>query len=113
MRVITIKEVIHRTAKQFNMPVEEVVSKNVNRQVVLVRHVGMYIAKKLTYKSLRVISNAFGMSHAGSVAHAVNHVEVLMAKNPIIEADVKTILKNLNQEENENASSELPDTDGT
>lgn len=110
MRVITIKEVIHRTAKQFNMPVEEVVSKNVNRQVVLVRHIGMYIARKLTYKSLRVISNAFGMIHAGSVAHAVNHVEVLMAKNPIIEADVKAILKNLNPEENENAGKELPNT---
>lgn len=112
MRAITIKEIIHTTAKYFNMPAEVLVSKNVSRDVVLRRHIAMYIAQKLTYKSLRVIATAFDMSYSGSVAHAVNKVTVLTANTPQIETDIQAIIKSLNQEENENASSKLPITSG-
>lgn len=110
MKAVTIKDVIHQTAKQFNMPVEVVVSKNVRREVVLVRHIAMYVANKLTYKSLRVIATACGMSYAGTVAHAVRSVAALIEKDPKVETDVKAILKSLNTEENDHVSEKLPDT---
>lgn len=68
--IISVKEIIIATAHHFGMPVRELLSARRLARVVLARHVGMYLAKKLTRNSYMQIGGHFDRDHA-SVLHGV------------------------------------------
>lgn len=111
MKAPTIEQVINNTAEYFGVPNATIATTGYRAKDALVkRQIAMYVAAKVTYKSLRQIAEEFGMDYAGSVSHARNKTEKLIEHNAEVANDVKEIIKSLNTEESENVSEKLPDT---
>jgi len=68
-------EIQRATAHDFNVSVNELLSGQRLRKVVLPRHVAMYLAKELTLKSYAGIGRAFADRDHSSVVHAVKGIE--------------------------------------
>lgn len=114
MKLPTIKQVICHTANHFKMPEEVLTSKDTKSQkATLRRQIGMHIARELTFKSLKQVAIAFGRSDPASVRFAANKIIKLAEQDAAVAADVETIIKAINQEENENVGTKLPDTSRT
>lgn len=114
MKLPTIRQVILHTANHFKMPEEVLTSKETNSQkAALRRQIGMHIARELTFKSLKKIAMAFGRKDPGSVKFAAIKIVELAKQDAVVAADVETIIKAINQEENDHVNAKLPDTSRT
>lgn len=63
------------------------------------RQLAMYLAKRLTHKSLGQIGRAFGDRDHTTVMHAYRHVEKLCASDVAISADVRALLAELSADQ--------------
>ncbi len=90
-RRITIDEIQRACAAHYHIDAAEMRS---HRRAVVVarpRQVAMYLAKKLTPRSLPEIGRIFGGRDHTTVMHAVRRIEELRAANPDMDADIRTI----------------------
>ena len=68
-------EAIRRlVCRQYNVTVDELLSKSRKKHLVLPRNLGMYLCRKMTTLSLEAIGELFGRNHS-TVIYAVNLVE--------------------------------------
>ena len=74
----------------FGLSMADMVSDRRARDVVRPRQIAMYLAKKMTDKSLPAIAAAFHRDHT-TVMHAIRAVETRMAADPGVAADVAMI----------------------
>jgi hypothetical protein len=83
------------TAASFGIPADEMVSARRSRTVARPRQVAMYLAKKLTPKSLPDIGRQFGNRDHTTVIHGIRVVERMIGEDPLFKDKVKTIVSAL------------------
>lgn len=89
-----IREIIEATASYYAVSVNELLSDRRTHYVTIPRHVGMYIAKLLTRRSLPEIGLQFNRDHT-VVLYAVRKIEVQVLTQPHIAAAVSVIKRRL------------------
>lgn len=94
-RRITVDEIQKACAAHYRIEPSEMRSKRRARAVARPRQVAMYLAKQMTPRSLPEIGRIFGGRDHSTVIHAVRTIEALRASNPDIDADIRTLLRQL------------------
>lgn len=94
-RRITVDEIQKACAAHYRIDASEMRSKRRARAVARPRQVAMYLAKKMTPRSLPEIGRIFGGRDHSTVIHAVRTIEQLRESNPDIDADVRALLRQL------------------
>lgn len=75
-RIATLPAIIHATARCFHLDLSELLSDCRTHSVCFARHVGIYVARRLTKAGMIEIGRAFGRDHT-VVIHAVRKIGAL------------------------------------
>ncbi|MET0137698.1 MAG: chromosomal replication initiator protein DnaA, partial [Sphingobium sp.] len=94
-RRITIDEIQRACAAHYRIDTAEMRSARRARAVARPRQVAMYLAKKLTPRSLPEIGRIFGGRDHSTVIHAVRTIEALRKENADIDQDIRTLQSQL------------------
>jgi len=94
-RRITIDEIQKLCAAHYRIDASEMRSHRRARAVARPRQVAMYLAKKLTPRSLPEIGRVFGGRDHSTVIHAVRTIEAMRLDNPDMDADIRALQKQL------------------
>lgn len=94
-REITVDYIQELVADYFNVPVEKLASKTRKRQIVIARQLSMYLAKKLTGKSLKAIGETFGGRDHSTVIYSCRTVESLMDTDQVFKGKVEDLEKKI------------------
>ncbi len=94
-RRITIDEIQRAVCQFYRVDRTEMASKRRARAVVRPRQVAMYLAKVLTPRSYPEIGRKFGGRDHSTVIHAVRLIEELRTRDPEMDGDVRTLLRQL------------------
>ncbi len=94
-RRVTIDEIQRLVAEHYNIRQSDMLSARRARQVARPRQVAMFLAKKLTTRSLPDIGRRFGGRDHTTVMHAVKRVDALYAADPAIREDVDILRRRL------------------
>lgn len=94
-RKVTIDEIIRKVADHYNIRMTDILSPRRARSVARPRQVAMFLAKKLTTKSLPEIGRRFGGRDHTTVIHAVRKIEELRAVDNQIAEDVELLRRML------------------
>ena len=90
---LTIDEIQRKVADYYGLKVAELLSERRAREVARPRQIAMYLAKKMTPRSLPEIGRRFGKRDHTTVMHAVKRVEQLRADDREIDSDVATLTR--------------------
>ncbi len=94
-RRITIDDIQKKVASHFNIKVTDMHSARRSVAIARPRQVAMYLAKKLTSKSLPEIGRKFGGKDHTTVMHAVKRIESLAAQDQELAEDVELLMRML------------------
>lgn len=94
-RRITVDEIQKLCAAHYRIEPSEMRSKRRARAVARPRQVAMYLAKKMTPRSLPEIGRIFGGRDHSTVIHAVKTIEQLRQTNPEIDSDIRALQRQL------------------
>ena len=94
-RRITVDEIQKACAAHYHIEPSEMRSKRRARAVARPRQVAMYLAKKMTPRSLPEIGRIFGGRDHSTVIHAVRTIEALRQSNPEIDSDIRALQRKL------------------
>ena len=94
-RRITIDEIQKVCAAHYRIDASEMRSHRRARAVARPRQVAMYLAKKLTPRSLPEIGRIFGGRDHSTVIHAVKTIEAMRLDNPEMDADIRQLQRQL------------------
>jgi chromosomal replication initiator protein len=94
-RRITVDEIQKACAAHYRIDPAEMRSKRRARAVARPRQVAMYLAKKMTPRSLPEIGRIFGGRDHSTVIHAVRTIEELRQSNPEIDSDIRKLQRQL------------------
>jgi chromosomal replication initiator protein len=94
-RRITVDEIQKACAAHYRIDAAEMRSKRRARAVARPRQVAMYLAKKMTPRSLPEIGRIFGGRDHSTVIHAIRTIEGLRETNPDIDADIRALQQQL------------------
>lgn len=89
--VPAVADIKREVAHYFRLPLSEMTSERRARDVARPRQVAMYLAKKLTPKSLPNIGRCFGGRDHTTVIHAVKQVERLIGADVAIAEAVREL----------------------
>lgn len=93
-RRITIDEIQKACAAHYRIDASEMRSRRRAIAVARPRQIAMYLAKKLTPRSLPEIGRIFSRDHS-TVYHAIHKIEELRQEDPDMDADIRTIQRRL------------------
>lgn len=88
VRRVSIDEIQRRVADYFNIRLSDLLSARRARQVARPRQVAMYLAKRLTAKSLPDIGRNFGGRDHTTVMHAVKRIDELRLVDSLLDEDI-------------------------
>ncbi|MEA2030972.1 MAG: chromosomal replication initiator protein DnaA [candidate division Zixibacteria bacterium] len=94
-KVVDIDSIQRESAKNFNIDSELLKAKKKTSEVVLARHVAMYLSRSLTKSSLKAIGEAFGGRDHSTVIHACDIISRKMSTNPALREDIDKISASL------------------
>lgn len=94
-RRITVDQIQKACAAHYKIDAAEMRSKRRARAVARPRQVAMYLAKKMTPRSLPEIGRIFGGRDHSTVIHAVRRIEALREQNPDMDADIRALQRQL------------------
>lgn len=94
-RRITVDDIQKACAAHYRIEPSEMRSKRRARAVARPRQVAMYLAKKMTPRSLPEIGRIFGGRDHSTVIHAVRTIEALRQTNADIDADIRKLERQL------------------
>jgi chromosomal replication initiator protein len=90
---LTIDEIQRKVADYYGLRLSDLLSERRSRDVARPRQIAMYLAKKLTPRSLPEIGRRFGNRDHTTVMHAVKKVDELRGKDSEIDSDVATLAR--------------------
>lgn len=90
-KIITIKTIQKEVGTFFNLKVSDLKSKSRNRNIVLARHLAMFLCRELTNTSLPEIGKNFGGKDHTSVIHACKKINSQLKVNPDISHNIKKL----------------------
>jgi chromosomal replication initiator protein len=88
---ITIDEIQNKVSNYYNINVDDLISSRRLRSFARPRQVAMYLAKKLTSRSLPEIGRKFGGRDHTTVIHAVKKIDQLKSENEKFDEDVSVL----------------------
>ena len=86
-----INTILRIVAKHFNMPVNDIVSARRTANVVMPRHIAMYLAKTMTPRSFPEVGRRMGGRDHTTVLHAFKKIERLIQERPSLAEEVNAI----------------------
>lgn len=98
---ITVEFIQKLVAEHFDVPVETLQGKTRKRSIVIARQLSMYLAKKLTDKSLKAIGETFGGRDHSTVIYSCRTVSDLMETDTIFKDTVFDLEKKIKMSLNE------------
>lgn len=98
---ITVEFIQELVADHFNVAVDRLAGKTRKRQVVIARQLSMFLAKKLTDKSLKAIGENFGGRDHSTVIYSCRTVQDLMETDVIFKETVDELEKKIKMSLNE------------
>ncbi|MEN0045851.1 MAG: chromosomal replication initiator protein DnaA [Bacteroidota bacterium] len=98
---ITVEFIQELVANHFDVPVDRLAGKTRKRQVVIARQLSMYLAKKLTDKSLKTIGDNFGGRDHSTVIYSCRTVQDLMETDTLYNDTVSELEKKVKMSLNE------------
>ena len=90
---VTIDDIQRKVAEYFGLKLTDLLSARRAVEVARPRQVAMYLAKKLTPRSLPEIGRRFGGRDHTTVMHAVKRIDELRAKDPELDSDVAALTR--------------------
>jgi len=94
-RRVTIDEIQRRVCAHFDIRQNDMVSARRARAVARPRQIAMYLAKRLTPRSLPEIGRKFGGRDHTTVIYAVRQIEKLRESDADIDKDVRSLIREL------------------
>ncbi len=94
-RRITIDEIQRSVCEHYGIRHAEMTSARRAREVARPRQVAMYLAKRLTPRSLPEIGRRFGGRDHTTVIHAIKRIKQLRADDSELDSDVRSLLRKL------------------
>jgi chromosomal replication initiator protein len=95
---IKIDDILKVVGRHYNVGKAELLSPRRARTVVVPRQVGMYLAKKLTARSLPEIGRRFGGRDHSTVLHAVRKIDEQVRTDERLAKDIATLIKLVEQQ---------------
>ena len=90
---VNLKSIMKILNKHFLYSLDELRSKNRNKDLVFARQMVMYIMKKSTDKSLREIGAYLGNRNHATVKHALGKIEQMIIKNNKLQKQIEVIIQ--------------------
>lgn len=94
-KVITMDEILEKVSSLYKVPLNELKSERRLKELVIPRHIAMYLCKKLTSKSFPVIAKKFNKKNHATVIYAVKRIEKMMKDNIEIANNVADLKQSL------------------
>jgi chromosomal replication initiator protein len=95
---VRIDDILKIVGRHYNVARADLLSPRRARSIVRPRQVGMYLAKKLTPRSLPEIGRRFGGRDHSTVLHAVRKIEELMLVDDQLAREVALLIKLIEQQ---------------
>ena len=95
---VRIDDILKVVGRHYNVARADLLSPRRARSIVRPRQVGMYLAKKLTPRSLPEIGRRFGGRDHSTVLHAVRKIEELMLVDEQLAREVALLIKLIEQQ---------------
>ena len=92
-RKVTIDEIQRKVADYYAIKLSDLLSARRAREVARPRQVAMFLAKRLTPRSLPDIGRRFGGRDHTTVMHAVKRIEELRADDSELDADITRLTR--------------------
>lgn len=94
-RRVSVEQIQRKVADYYQLRISDLLSPRRTRDITLPRQVAMFLAKRLTTRSLPDIGRRFGGRDHTTVIHAVRKIDKLRETSADIDADVLTLLRQL------------------
>ena len=94
---IKIDDILKIVGRHFNVAKADLLSPRRSRTVVVPRQIGMYLAKKLTSRSLPEIGRRFGGRDHSTVLHAVRKIDEQLRVDEKLAKDVALLMRLMEQ----------------
>jgi len=94
-RRITVDEIMQAVLKHYNLRMSDLLGPRRTRTIVRPRQIAMFLAKKLTTRSLPEIGRRFGGRDHTTVIHAVRQIEQLKLSDPQIAEDLQILTRTI------------------
>ena len=91
----SLKMVLASTGKEYNVSEKKLLGKGRQMEIVIARHVAMYLCRELTNSSLISIGKHFGNRDHSTVIHACKTIENKMKTDESLTARIKNLKANL------------------
>jgi len=92
---VTIDFIKQRISKYFNIKIDELKSTRRNKELVLPRQIGMYLAKKFTNSNLITIAENFGKKDHGTVIYSCKVINKLVKESIYIKETINDLEEQL------------------
>lgn len=91
LSTVDLDLIIKNVCRRYPYSAEEIKSKSRNKDLAFVRHLAIFLMKKLTDKSLRDIGRFFGGRDHATVVHAIQKMEQCVAANDDLQEVIRSI----------------------
>lgn len=91
-KVIKIPTIQAEVCKSYGINNHELVGSKRSRNIVLPRHIAMYLSREMTEESLPSIGSHFGGKDHTTVMHAINNVKEMIKKDPEVYQQVEHLM---------------------
>jgi chromosomal replication initiator protein len=95
---IKIDDILKTVGRHYNVARADLLSPRRARSVVVPRQIGMYLAKKLTVRSLPEIGRRFGGRDHSTVLHAVRKIEAQIKSDERLAREVALLIRLIEQQ---------------
>lgn len=90
-KALTIADIQKRVTTHYNIKMTDMASSNRSRSVARPRQIAMYLAKRLTTRSLSEIGRKFGGKDHTTVMHAIKRIETLLTTDEELKAEIQQL----------------------
>jgi chromosomal replication initiator protein len=94
---VRVDDILKVVGRHYNVARTDLLSPRRARNIVIARQVGMYLAKKLTPRSLPEIGRRFGGKDHSTVLHAVRKIEGLISTDERLSREVAQLIRLIEQ----------------
>jgi chromosomal replication initiator protein len=92
---VGLAKIVNHLTKYYPYSFDDLCSKQRSKEITHVRHIAMFLMKKLTDKSLRDIGNFLGGRDHSTVMHGLQKIEAEMQEEPVLRDKVHSIEKEI------------------
>ena len=90
---ISAKQVIERTARHFQIPLEEIMGPKRDKDIVVPRQIAMYMLRSELHMSFPKIARELGRKDHTTAIHSVDKIE----KESVFDNDIKTAIAEIKE----------------